>query len=273
MSSLQRVLLTMRLNGTLCLVCSPASLCHCLRKRREVLDLLRSFFLFCCVSCTVAPLRCGAGVPTSLNSAMASFQVSCERLPCVSIAVHRLLNALWSLHAPSLSLPLPLCLSVCLSVCLPACLSLSHLKHVCRLLETCNTGPGDGTAASLEQGTQHVLDLLWIPVGIFWIISTCLCICASFTMFSVFCIVCVWRYSGHCISAGTSTFMSMCRCCETSVICCTFWLVLLMNCTCGNFSADRKCNVGLVMNQQRTSVKLLHHHEDCAEKESLHPEK
>ena len=80
----------------LCLVCSPASLCHRLRKRREVLDdccgLLRSFFLFCCVSFTVALLCCGAvallcllhgcaGVRTSLDSVATSFEASCERLP------------------------------------------------------------------------------------------------------------------------------------------------------------------------------------------------
>ena len=46
------------------------------------------------------------------------------------------------------------------------------------------------------------------------------------------CVAVLW----HCISAGTSTFMSMYCCCETSVICCTFWLVLLMYCTCGNFN-------------------------------------
>ena len=34
---------------------------------------------------------------------MASFKLFCERLPCVSIAVHRLLNAVWNLHAPLLS--------------------------------------------------------------------------------------------------------------------------------------------------------------------------
>ena len=43
------------------------------------------------------------------------------------------------------------------------------------------------------------------------------------------CVVVFW----HCISAGTSTFMSMYCCCETSMICSTFWLVLLMHCTSG----------------------------------------
>ena len=58
-----------------------------------------------------------------------------ERLPCVSIAVHCLLNAVWSLHDPLLSL--------------------SHPRHVCRLLEICSTGPGDCTAAaSLEPDTN-----------------------------------------------------------------------------------------------------------------------
>ena len=68
----------------------PASLCrpeyihsHC--------GQLRSFFLCCCVSCTVA-LLCAvvllcllhgcAGVPTSLNSVTTSFEASCEGLPC-----------------------------------------------------------------------------------------------------------------------------------------------------------------------------------------------
>ena len=49
------------------------------------------------------------------------------------------------------------------------------------------------------------------------------------------CVVVFWHcISGHCISAGTSTFMSCC--CETSVICCTFWLVLLIYGTYGNFN-------------------------------------
>ena len=92
---------------------------------------------------------------------------------------------------------------------------LSHLKIVCRLLEICNTGPGDCTAASLEPGINMFLTLLWISLGILWIICTCLCVSASFTVF--------WHcISGHCISAGTSTFMYCC--CDTSVLCCTFWL-------------------------------------------------
>ena len=43
-------------------------------------------------------------------------------------------------------------------------LSLSHLKHVCRLLEICNTGPGDCTAASVEPGTN----MFWTVCGSHW---------------------------------------------------------------------------------------------------------
>ena len=50
----------------------------------------------------------------------------------------------------------------------------------------------------------------------------------------------------HCISAGTSTCMSMYYCCETSVICCTFWLVWLMSCNCGNFNGSASCGHGRV---------------------------
>ena len=48
------------------------------------------------------------------------------------------------------------------------------------------------------------------------------------------CLAVFWHcISGHCTSAGTSTFMYCCY--ETWVICCTFCPVLLMYCTCGNF--------------------------------------
>ena len=88
-------------------------------------------------------------------------------------------------------------------------------------------------AASLEPG----INMFWISavtsLGIIWIICTCLGICASFTMFG--CAAVFWQcISGHCTSAGTSTFM--CCCYETSVLCCTFWPELLMYCTCGNFN-------------------------------------
>ena len=113
-------------------VSSPASLCrpeyihsHC--------GQLRSFFLCCCVSCTVA-LLCAvvllcllhgcAGVHTSLNSVTTSFEASCEGLPC--------------------GIPSTECF-------VEPSLSLSHLKLVCRLLEVCNTGPGDCTASRLRR--------------------------------------------------------------------------------------------------------------------------
>ena len=125
-----------------------------------------------------ALLRCGAGVSTSLNSAMASFEVSCARLPCVSIAVH-------GVFMLPFSLPSQARLS-----------SVRDLQHWTWRLHCCFAGTGH----------QHVLDLLWNTFGVFWIICTCLCICASFTMFrpgngtgcasSVFCNVCVGRYSG-----------------------------------------------------------------------------
>ena len=179
---------------SLCLVCSPALLCHCLRKRRESLhdwcDLLRSFFLFWCVSYTVARAsphlwilsRLRLKPPVSAFLAEKEFDKPCD--------------------APSAECFVEL------------------LKFVCRLLEVFNTGPGDCTA-SLESGSNMFWTLLRIPPGI---VRTCLHICALYTVF--------WR----CISAGTSTFMSMYCCCETSVLCCTFWPVLLMCCTCGNFN-------------------------------------
>ena len=126
----------------------------------------------------------------------------------------------------------------------PSCaLSLFHLKLVCSRSATLDLATARtrlSPARDLKYwtwrlhccfagtGHQHVLDLLWISLGIFWIICTCLCICASFTMFC--CVAVFW----HCISAGTSTFM--CCCCETSVISCIFWMILLRYCTCGNFN-------------------------------------
>ena len=96
-----------QISCSFCLVCSPASLCHCLRKWSEVLndgcDLRRSFFLCCCVSCAVVQLSllhgC-AGVPTSLNSVATSFEASCERLPCGTPSTECFV---WSLHASFLS--------------------------------------------------------------------------------------------------------------------------------------------------------------------------
>ena len=128
---------------------------------------------------------------------------SSRRKILTSLAVHRLLNACGALMLPFLSLVLQS--------------TPEPLKLVCRLLEIYNTGPGDCTADPLELGINMLWTLLWIPLGI-----TCLGI--SFTMF--------WR----CISPGTSTFMFMYCCCETSVLCCTFWPVLIMYCTCGNFN-------------------------------------
>ena len=51
-------------------------------------------------------LHCCAGVTTSLKSVATSFEQSCERLPCgkrffTSLAMHRLLNALWRLSSSS----------------------------------------------------------------------------------------------------------------------------------------------------------------------------
>ena len=153
-------------------------------------------------------------------------------------------------------------------------LSLSHLKLVCRLLEACNTGPGDCTAASLEPGHQHVLDL---TVDLTWHLldhlhlSLCLCILHDvlitpfrewnllcfISFLQCLCVVVFW----HCISAGTSTFMYCC--CETSVLCCTFW----MYCTCGNFNG--LCNVWTIMSNKLHLVNLVSLHTESGESYSL----
>ena len=57
--------------------------------------------------------------------------------------------------------------------------SLRTLSSQARLLEIWNTGPCDCTAASLELG----INMFWMSavrsLGIFWIVCTCLCTCAS----------------------------------------------------------------------------------------------
>ena len=109
-----------------------------------------------------------AGVPTSLNSVATSFEASCERLPC---GVPSTECFVWSLHVPFFSL------SHCLSSqARPT--SARGLQHWTWRLQYCFE----------EAAHQHVLDrtvwtVLWISLGIFWIICTCLCVCAFFTMF------------------------------------------------------------------------------------------
>ena len=118
--------------------------------------------------------------------------------------------------------------------------SLSNsLSSQARLLEICNTGPGDYTAASLEPGinmfstSAHLLDHLHLSFALVHLHDVLI---VPFRGWNLLCCVAVFWHctSGHCISAGPSTFMYCC--CETSVICCTFWPVLLMYCTCGNFN-------------------------------------
>ena len=132
--------------------------------------------------------------------------------------------------------------------------SLSHPNLVCRRLEICNTGPGDCTAGT---GHKHVLDL---SVDLTWHLldplhlSLCLCIVhdvliTPFREWILLCFIsflqclCVAVFC-QCISPGTSTFMYCC--CETSVLCCTFWVY----CTCGNFNG--LCNVWTIMSMYCT---------------------
>ena len=79
--------------------------------------------------------------------------------------------------------------------------------------------------------TWHLLDHLHL--------SLCLCILITpFREWNLLCFIsflqclCVAVFL-HCISAGTSSFVYCC--CETSVLCCTFW----MYCTCGNLNGLR----------------------------------
>ena len=86
-------------------------------------------------------------------------------------------------------------------------------------------------------GHQHVLDIR--SKSVTWDLLDHLHVCifhdvliTPFWEWNLLCCVAViWHcVSGHCISVGTSTLMYCC--CETSVICCTFWPILLMYCTC-----------------------------------------
>ena len=107
----------------------------------------------------------------------------------------------------------------------------TFLSSQTRLLEICNTGHGDCTAASLEPGIK----MFWISakrwLGIFWIICTCRCTracsrCSDRTVQGMEPVV---------LSGGVLALylwaLHLCWHYETSVICCTIWQVLLMYCT------------------------------------------
>ena len=102
------------------------------------------------------------------------------------------------------------------------------LSSQARLLEICNTGPGDCIDASLQLG-----------IKMFWRSSAPLFASVHPSRFSdrsfqVMEPVVLWLYSGivsgRCISAGMSTIMFCFY--ETSVICCTFGPVLLTDFPC-----------------------------------------
>ena len=102
-------------------------------------------------------------------------------------------------------------------------------------------------------GHQHDLDIR----------STCFCTCAFFTMFwslrsgnGTCCAV--WRCSGT-VSLGMHLCWHLYCCCETSVICCTFWPVLLMYCTCGNFNSLCTLWVSFLCKQNLGNLDLLGH--------------
>ena len=122
--------------------------------------------------------------------------------------------------------------------------SLRTLSSQARLLEICNTGPCDCTAASLELG----INMFWMSavrsLGIFWIVCTCLCTCASSRCSDrpaqgmepvVLCGSVLALYL-----CGIASLHALQRSCTAAVkvqwICCTFWSVLFMFCTCGNFN-------------------------------------
>ena len=104
--------------------------------------------------------------------------------------------------------------------CRVSCTAVRASPHL-RLLEICNTGPVDCTAASLEPGTN----MFWISairsLGIFWIICTCLCTCASSRCsdrpvqgMEPVCVM--WRCCGT-VSLGMVSLLALERSCTAAV--------------------------------------------------------
>ena len=189
-------------------ISSPASLCRLVYIHLHC-GQLRSFFLCCCVSCTVAQL-CAVvslarlcGRPTSLTSVATSFEASFERLPC---GIPSAECFVWSLHALSLSVSQTL-----ISSSSVVCSRSATLDRATVLLLRWNpAGPysgshlessGSSAPVSVSVHPSRCSDHLFREWNLFCFISFLQCLCVA-----VF-----W----HCISAATSTFM---YCSETSVL-------------------------------------------------------
>ena len=191
-----------------------------------------AFVLLCLLHCSVALWRCVllhgcAGVPTSLNSVATSFEASCERLLSGSTALLSDFDLASCLVVSGHSSTQTLCALIDRSSCLVEPSNLSHLKLVCSRSATLDLAIAlllRWNRASTCSGPScgFYLASSGSSAPVFASVHPSRCSDRTpFREWNLLCCVAVFWHciSGHCISAGTSTFMYCC--CGTSVICCT----------------------------------------------------